>query len=128
MTRLDDLLMLQSGVVARRQLLELSHLDDRVQWNLTPPRVRIKHAVLQLAAECRDEVEAAALLADAVQARRTTAGRLLTASDAFFNWEVGRGPFTRAWPVLPTLGSTQVSPADPAVLHKRTARIAWPVC
>ena len=61
------------------RLHQLSHLNDRVQWNLTPPRVRVEHAVLQLAAECRDEVEAVALLADAVQARRTTAGRLLAA-------------------------------------------------
>lgn len=61
------------------RLHQLSHLGDRVQWNLTPPRVRIEHAVLQLAAECRDDVEAVALLADAVQARRTTADRLLAA-------------------------------------------------
>lgn len=61
------------------RLHQLSHLDDRVQWNLAPPRVRIENAVLQLAAECRDEVEAVALLADAVQARRTNADRLLAA-------------------------------------------------
>ena len=63
------------GVVPHR----LTDLDEKVQWNLSPPRVRIEHAVLDLAAEAADEFTAISLIADAVQARRTTANRILEA-------------------------------------------------
>jgi hypothetical protein len=58
------------------RLHRMADLDGKVQWNLGPPRVRIEHAVLDVAAGSRDELEAIAVLADAVQARRTTAARL----------------------------------------------------
>ena len=54
----------------------LGWLDQRVQWNASPPRVRIEHAVLDLAAGGSDEFAAIAEIAGAVQARRTTAHRL----------------------------------------------------
>lgn len=59
------------------RLHRLAGLDDKVQWNLGPPRVRMEHAVLDVAAETADDMMAVAVLADAVQARRTTAKRLL---------------------------------------------------
>lgn len=52
-------------------------LEDRVLWNTSPPRMRIEEAVVDLAAEARSELDALALVADAVQSRRTTAARLL---------------------------------------------------
>lgn len=55
----------------------LAGFDSRVQWNLSPPRVRIEHALLDVASRQPREVEAIATLADAVQARRTTAQRLI---------------------------------------------------
>ncbi len=64
-----------SGVVARRFVA----LEARVQWNLTPPRMRIEEAVVDVAAEAVDDYSAIAVLADAVQSRRTTAERLSTA-------------------------------------------------
>lgn len=51
----------------------------RVQWNASPPRVRIEHAVLDLAGAAPDEFAVVATLSDAVQSRRTTAVRLLGA-------------------------------------------------
>jgi len=47
-----------------------------VQANLSPPRVRLERAVLDLAARARAESAAVALLADACQTRRTTPARL----------------------------------------------------
>lgn len=54
----------------------LSGFDERVQWQSSPPRVRIEHAVLMLASRAGNEADAIARLADAVQSRRTTASRL----------------------------------------------------
>lgn len=54
----------------------LHQLDDRVQWNLAPPRLRIEEAVLDVAAASADVFSAISVLADAVQSRRTTAERL----------------------------------------------------
>ncbi|ACY22893.1 hypothetical protein Gbro_3709 [Gordonia bronchialis DSM 43247] len=56
-----------------------SHLDSRVLWNTSPPRMRSEEAVLQLAAAASSETRVIAILADAVGARRTTPKRLLTA-------------------------------------------------
>jgi len=61
------------GVVAH----QLSRLHARTLWNASPPRLRIEEALLDLAAEAVDEVRTVGVLADAVQARRTTAARLL---------------------------------------------------
>jgi hypothetical protein len=55
------------------------NLHERVLWNLCPPRVRIEDVVLDLAAEAPTQFDAIAILADAVQARRTTAQRLIDA-------------------------------------------------
>ena len=61
------------GVVVHRML----GLDQRVQWNLTPPRVRIEEAVLDVAATAGDRFGAVAVVGNAVQGRLTTAQRLL---------------------------------------------------
>ena len=61
-----------AGVVMRRT----TDLHGRTLWNLSPPRIRLEHVVVDLAAEAKDEAAAVARLADAVQARRTTAARL----------------------------------------------------
>ncbi len=60
------------GVVVHR----LHDLASRTQWNLSPPRLRIEEAVLDVAAAARDDFTAVATLADAVQSRLSTAARL----------------------------------------------------
>lgn len=60
-------------------LHRLADFDDKVQWNLAPPRVRIEEAVLDVAAEAKTDFGAIAALANAVQSRRTTAQRLAAA-------------------------------------------------
>ncbi|GED96509.1 type IV toxin-antitoxin system AbiEi family antitoxin domain-containing protein [Gordonia crocea] len=62
----------RDGVVVHRY----SALDDRVSWNARPPRVRVEHAVLDVAAESSAELDVVACLSDAVGARVTTAVRL----------------------------------------------------
>ncbi|QKT06712.1 hypothetical protein HUN08_05545 [Gordonia sp. X0973] len=51
-------------------------IDDRVLWNARPPRLRVEHAVLDVAESAATEMQAIASIADAVQARVTTAARL----------------------------------------------------
>jgi hypothetical protein len=51
-------------------------LEVRVQWHLSPPRVRYDETVIDLAAAADDDLEAVAVLADACGSRRTTAARL----------------------------------------------------
>ena len=60
------------GVRAHR----LVGLNSRAQWNRCPPRLRIEEAVLDVAAAATDDFSSIAVLADAVQSRRTTADRL----------------------------------------------------
>jgi hypothetical protein len=55
-----------------------THLEDRVMWNRSPPRIRYEDAVLDVAIASRTEMDALDALASAVQARRTTARRMLT--------------------------------------------------
>lgn len=55
----------------------LTEFDDRVAWNLSPPRIKYDHAVLDVAAAAGSDMAALGVLADAVQSRRTTAARLL---------------------------------------------------
>ena len=55
--------------------------DARVMSNLSPPRIRLEHAVLDVAAAADDEATAVAVLADACRSRRTTPQRLLDALD-----------------------------------------------
>lgn len=63
------------GVTVHR----LAHLDRKALWNTSPPRLRIEEAALDVAAESESDFGAVAVLADAVQSRRTTASRLLRA-------------------------------------------------
>lgn len=53
--------------------------QDKVQWNLAPPRMRMEEAAIEVASAAKTEHGAIAVLADVCQSRRTTAGRLLTA-------------------------------------------------
>ncbi|QIX27883.1 type IV toxin-antitoxin system AbiEi family antitoxin domain-containing protein [Nocardioides sp. JQ2195] len=55
--------------------------EERVQWNVSPPRLRFEEAVLDLAAGAPDDTSAIGVLADACQSRRTTAARLLSGLD-----------------------------------------------
>jgi len=55
----------------------MSHFSARVQWNKHPPRIRFDQAVIDTAAAAPTDHAAVAVLADAVNARRTTAARLL---------------------------------------------------
>jgi hypothetical protein len=65
------------GVVAHR----LADFQTKVLGHTHPPRVRLEHAALDAAAEAHDDLVAVAGLADLVQARHTTADRLLEALD-----------------------------------------------
>jgi hypothetical protein len=56
--------------------------EERVQWNLSPPRVRYEEAVLDVAAEKADPVASVGVLADACGSRRSTAARLLIRLEA----------------------------------------------
>ena len=58
------------------RLHRLSRLDDKVQWNKTPPRVRIEEALIDVASQRPDDFDAVATFADAISARRTTPGRI----------------------------------------------------
>lgn len=60
----------------------LAHLDERVLWNVGPPRLRFEEAAIDVACRSKSEFEAVAVLANACQARRTTARRLLRTLDA----------------------------------------------
>ncbi|MCW2780409.1 MAG: hypothetical protein JWR35_858 [Marmoricola sp.] len=51
-------------------------LDDRVLWNLGPPRVRYEDAAVDVATEVATDFQALGLLAEACQSRRTTALRI----------------------------------------------------
>jgi hypothetical protein len=64
-----------AGVVAHR----LADFDVKVLAHTHPPRVRLEQAALDVAAEAPDDRVAVAGLADLVQARHTTADRLLAA-------------------------------------------------
>lgn len=57
----------------------LADLSRKVQWNRTPPRLRVEEAALDLAAEARSELDAIAVLSGVVSSKLTTAGRLLEA-------------------------------------------------
>jgi len=60
------------GVLIRR----LVDFDALTQRHLSPPRVRIEHALLTVASAQSSDDGAVAVLADGCQSRRTTAGRL----------------------------------------------------
>jgi len=84
----DDGALIHVAVDRRRRALvapegvrihHLADLSSKVLWNAAPPRVRLEHAVIDVAADGRDDLEAVATLAEAVQARRTTPVRLRAA-------------------------------------------------
>lgn len=54
----------------------VASFEEKVQWNLAPPRMRLEEALIDVAAAEESEYAAIAVLADACQARRTTAARL----------------------------------------------------
>jgi hypothetical protein len=54
----------------------LRDFDRAVQANLSPPRVRVEHALVRVASAARTVDAAVAVLADGCQSRRTTAPRL----------------------------------------------------
>ena len=56
----------------------LADFDDRVQWNLGPPRVRLEDALLMMCAASATRLAALTLVTDACTRRRTTPERLLT--------------------------------------------------
>jgi hypothetical protein len=62
--------------VAGVQVMRLTDFEAANLAALSPPRVRLEHAVLTVAARERDEDGAVAVLAQAVQKRHTTAERL----------------------------------------------------
>lgn len=61
------------GVVFR----PTARITARVQWNTSPPRMRLEEALLDLASITTDRETPISLLSDAVQARLTTAERLI---------------------------------------------------
>lgn len=65
------------GVVIHR----LARFDERVAWNLCPPRLRYEEAVWDVAAGHTREVDAVAVPARAVGERRTTVPRLRSVLD-----------------------------------------------
>ena len=67
-----------SGYVLHR----LGGFEEKVQWNASPPRIRVEEALLDVAAHAKDDLTAIAVLADAVQARRTVPARIRSALDA----------------------------------------------
>jgi hypothetical protein len=59
------------------RLHRLTDLDDRVLWNLGPPRVRLEHTIVTLCGQAPTRTAALAIAADACRRRRTTPQRLL---------------------------------------------------
>ena len=60
----------------------MAGLEDRVLWNLGPPRVRYEDAAIDVALTEPTDYDALGVLAAACQSRRTTARRLLMEVDA----------------------------------------------
>jgi len=60
------------------RITRMKHLDARALWNTSPPRLRFEDATLDVALEAATDFEAIAVLANAVQGRRTTAARMLS--------------------------------------------------
>lgn len=62
----------QDGIHIHR----VRELEEKVQWNLSPPRVRLEVAALEVAHRAPTDLEAISALAAIVGARRTVADRL----------------------------------------------------
>jgi hypothetical protein len=83
----DDAGPIEIAVAVERTLLDVpgyrvrrcANLDERTQWNASPPRVRIEHAALEVASRQTSQLKVIGVLADVCQSRRTTARRILEA-------------------------------------------------
>ena len=64
---------------ARVRIHRRRNFEENVQWNLRPPRIRYEHAAIDVATSADTEFATVAALAQSVQLRRTTAGRMLDA-------------------------------------------------
>jgi hypothetical protein len=64
------------------RIYHVAHIDQRVLWNVSPPRMRYDEAALDVACRAPSELDAIAVLANACQSRRTTAQRLLDTLDS----------------------------------------------
>jgi hypothetical protein len=64
------------------QLHRLPRLEERVAWNLSPPRLRLDEAVLDVAQSAATDLDAIGELAGVCASRRTTAARPLGCSCA----------------------------------------------
>ncbi|MFT4200364.1 hypothetical protein [Gordonia sp. (in: high G+C Gram-positive bacteria)] len=53
-----------------------ARLEEHAWWHTLPPRIRVEHALLDVAGEATTQIDAIASLADAVQARVTSVGRI----------------------------------------------------
>lgn len=69
----DRNLVERPGITVHRIL----GLDDRVRWNLGPPRVRLEDTIVTMCAEAATRTAALVIASDACRRRRTTPGRLL---------------------------------------------------
>ena len=83
--RYDDLGPVQLAVHEDRKVApivgyrvrRIVRFEEKVQWNLGPPRMRVEEAALDVAAERPTEFGAIEVLAEICQSRRTTAVRML---------------------------------------------------
>jgi len=64
------------------RITRIQRFEQDVLENYSPPRIRLEHVVLELASAARREVDAVAVICDAVRSRRKTPGRLLAALQA----------------------------------------------
>ena len=64
------------------RVVHLRHFEAMTQLHLSPPVVRLEHALLDVAARERTDAGAVAVLGDACQTGRTTPGRLVAALEA----------------------------------------------
>jgi hypothetical protein len=67
----------QAGIHLHR----VRDLEDKVQWNLSPPRVRLEVAAVEVAHRAPDDLAAISALASVVGSRRTVASRLRLETD-----------------------------------------------
>jgi len=65
------------GDVPGYRVRRMAGLDAKVQWNTSPPRVRVEESALDLAVEQETRFATIGVLADVCQSRRTTAQRIL---------------------------------------------------
>ena len=90
------------------------HLEERVQWNLGPPRVRYDEAVVDVACRVPADLDALGEVAKAVQGRRTTAARLRQVVDSRV-WLPRRGWLTG---VLDDVAAGACSVLEHGYLHR----------